>query len=971
MNNLLKFTFTFCAFFSLAFTPNVVSQEVEEVVVTATKKEESIQDLAISIEAFTAESMEENMIKDASDLQEVVPGLIIDKGIGSGVSYAIRGTGSYGVGAAVVGAVVVSTNGHDAGTSSFADIGFFDVERVEVLKGPQGTLFGRNAVVGVINTVTKRPTSELEGSWDVSMGDYDAVTSDLMLNVPITDSINARFAYTSTDREGFSKNLRDGRKFNDKSAYGARFSIDFDISDKTRLMLTADMYKNADNRNNIGAPFCESHGLLGCNPLTTGSPNVAADSRGSTAALFNVVAGLKASAYSNSYAGMPTPDNFREAYLTRIPEQEQEYNFSQLHLEHDISDELMLSAKVSYQTRFYYHQNDNDYSHTTEIFPGILNAQVGALIPSIEWMGTFGGTFNGRQYGFTELVTGDRTYEFSHSDFHSTQAEINIISSFDGPMNYTAGIYMYDGRNHNRYQVQTAAWNMTGNFGQHAYSNLYPPAFKAYGGIPFFQTLILGGLAGSDTCALGGTAVGNAVGIPAAANGGNPSTLNPNCLGFLLAAQGIAPYHIPTDISGYLNDDHVRTKSTAIYGELYYDLSDATQLTLGVRYNDDVVKDSLMTCLTDFDCPTVPASQWATGEYKFSPVIEVIEDDATAYKLSLKHNISDNQMVYASYTTAVKAGGNNPVIGTVPDPYDQEETGVFEIGTKSILFDGAMLFNATIFMNDTKGMLISNIENAGSVNYNVDAEIKGFEGNLVAYIGESTSMDLSWLLVDSELGDATMPDPINPGGIVALLDVNPALFIPGVGCATPTGLCPPTAFGAGVDGLPFDPQGAVQYGYGLDAGGNIVPLFKSAGYLCTAPFNPLAGVSCAVPPVQASLEGNKVPQSPETSYSIGINQDFAMDNGIVTARLAYRYQSEREGSVFNLDRARMPETDYFDINVTYTPNDSDWYVRLYAKNLNDDQYVGTWAASSALQGGAQFATYTDPRTWGIQFGSSF
>ena len=94
MNNLLKFTFTFCAFFSLAFTPNVVSQEVEEVVVTATKKEESIQDLAISIEAFTAESMEENMIKDASDLQEVVPGLIIDKGIGSGVSYAIRVTGS-------------------------------------------------------------------------------------------------------------------------------------------------------------------------------------------------------------------------------------------------------------------------------------------------------------------------------------------------------------------------------------------------------------------------------------------------------------------------------------------------------------------------------------------------------------------------------------------------------------------------------------------------------------------------------------------------------------------------------------------------------------------------------------------------------------------------------------------------------------------------------------------------------------
>ena len=167
---------------------------------------------------------------------------------------------------------------------------------------------------------------------------------------------------------------------------------------------------------------------------------------------------------------------------------------------------------------------------------------------------------------FCEFVDSERTYDFSDVNTTGQQAEINIISSFDGPMNYTAGIYMYDGRNHNRYQVQTAAWNMTGNFGQHAYSNLYPPAFKAYGGIPFFQTLILVGLAGIDTCAIGGTAVGNAVGIPAAANGGNPSTLNPNCLGFLLAAQGIAQYHITTDISGYLNDEHVRTKSTAIYG---------------------------------------------------------------------------------------------------------------------------------------------------------------------------------------------------------------------------------------------------------------------------------------------------------------------------------------------------------------------------------------------------------------------
>ena len=72
----------------------------------------------------------------------------------------LRGTGSYGVGAAVIGSIVTAINGHNYNSSSIADIGFFDVERIEVLKGPQGTKFGRNAVAGVINMITARPTGE-------------------------------------------------------------------------------------------------------------------------------------------------------------------------------------------------------------------------------------------------------------------------------------------------------------------------------------------------------------------------------------------------------------------------------------------------------------------------------------------------------------------------------------------------------------------------------------------------------------------------------------------------------------------------------------------------------------------------------------------------------------------------------------------------------------------------------------------
>ena len=127
--------------------------------------------------------------------------------------------------------------------------------------------------------------------------------------------------------------------FNNKDAMGARFSMDIDIGESSTLKLTHDWSKGDDNRNNIGTPFCEPHGLLGCNPLTVGGPN-APDSRGSTAALFNVVGGLEASAYVNCMLESNT-DSFRKAYLTRIPEFSTEFTFSAIEFETELSDELL------------------------------------------------------------------------------------------------------------------------------------------------------------------------------------------------------------------------------------------------------------------------------------------------------------------------------------------------------------------------------------------------------------------------------------------------------------------------------------------------------------------------------------------------------------------------------------------------------------------------------------------------------
>jgi outer membrane receptor protein involved in Fe transport len=301
MNKLSKFSFvTFTALFF--FSLNSLSQEVEEVVVTATKKSESIQDIALSIEAFTSESIAENMIEDISDLAEVVPGLVIDKGIGSGASYSMRGTGSYGVGAAVIGSIVTASNGHNYNSSSIADIGFFDVERIEVLKGPQGTKFGRNAVGGIINMITARPTREFGASYNIELGNLSSKQFNAHINVPITESIRTRLALVSKKRDGTTHNINTGNDFNDIDSWGVRFSMDWDIGDSTTLKLTTEQFEGDDNRTNVGTVYCDPHPLYGCNPLERGQPNATPDSRGSTAALFNLIAALDFTANTNSYS---------------------------------------------------------------------------------------------------------------------------------------------------------------------------------------------------------------------------------------------------------------------------------------------------------------------------------------------------------------------------------------------------------------------------------------------------------------------------------------------------------------------------------------------------------------------------------------------------------------------------------------------------------------------------------------------
>ena len=907
---MLKFTrlsLNFSFYLSLIFTAFITAQEIEEVVVSATKKEQSVQDIPVSIEAFTAEDIDKNMVEDFSDLAEVVPGLIVDKALGSGSAYSMRGVGSYGVGAAVVPSLITSINGHAVGSSALNDTGFHDLERIEVLKGPQGTLSGRNAVQGLVNLVTARPTGELEGSFEITGGNFNSQRTNIVFNVPVNERVSMRLAASVFNRDGTIRNISTGNDIDGRESESARLSIDFDMNEKTSFELTYDYQKADDNRQNIGINFCESDPLFGCSPFTVGYIGQTAHPNGSTAGFFNFAAALNSNPTANSYAGITALNSMDKVNLNRDPSLMQKHELAQIEMNHDLNDNYDLIVKATYTTRDYNHMGDNDYNNSTDAFPGLFPAGHPASFIPMQWEGCFGGFHS----TFCETVDSDRTYEFSMDETETWQAEVTIISNLDGPLNYQIGYYHFDQTSRNIYQVQTASWNLIAQDGSaHPYNvPLFGGALTGSGSVDFYIPWALSGF--------------SAAALPSLLTG----------------------YSAPVPVQGFFNDDHIRTKSKAILGELYYDLSEQTLITVGLRYNDDVVKDSVFSCLSFTSCTNYPTSQKLTGEYGFFPTQVIEADNAVGYKLAIKHDIDDDRMVYTSYTTAVKAGGNNPNELGLPDPYDQEETGVFEVGAKGIFLDGAMLLNAAYFKNSTDGMLISSIVNAGSRNVNTDAEVSGLEGNMVLFLNETTSVDVTLLKAESEITNLSLVNPTN------------------INNATSRTMLPAALGGGLVQQLG---QGGVLTVGATDAG----LVYKFAGYLCLEPFNPF-GAGCGNPGIPVDVSGNKLPQSPELSYSIGLNKDFIGENGNTRARIVYRYMSEREGTVYNQPHLQVPEHKFIDATVTYRPNNGNWFVRLEAKNLGDDRYIGSWYLASGLQGGNKFATVTDPRTWGLTFGTTF
>jgi iron complex outermembrane recepter protein len=224
-----------------------------DIIVTANKREESVQKVPIAISAFTGEQLASKGVTNPMGLMSVTPNLTIGQDYAGGAQAALRGVGSVNVFPGGDPGVPIYVDGHYTQSTSYIMNNFLDVARVEVLRGPQGTLYGRNAMGGSINIITANPTDRLEGYATVGYGNYDDRTFEGVINVPVSPRFRLRAAVSSETRDGYIKNIS-GKGFGSIAATNAlsgRLKAELDLTDNFTATIAGYAYRDTAPKNGL------------------------------------------------------------------------------------------------------------------------------------------------------------------------------------------------------------------------------------------------------------------------------------------------------------------------------------------------------------------------------------------------------------------------------------------------------------------------------------------------------------------------------------------------------------------------------------------------------------------------------------------------------------------------------------------------------------------------------------------------
>ena len=632
---------------------------IEEVIVTAQKRAEDIQDVPISISVFSGDFMEESGVNTLQELGAYTPNLTLTQS--SQVAnnrIIIRGVGSVG-NSAIEPSVAVFIDGVYYPRPSSVVGSLTDLEAVEVLRGPQGTLFGRNASAGALNIRTRKPSDEFEGQIRGSYGSYDAFRVSGSASGPISEDLGGRVSFQYSDRDGYGDNTFTAGNSNDEVGawedLAIRGKLYFTPTDDLDITLTVD-YEEVNNK----GPIVE---VIDDTVLPAYGPTISA---------------ILSPTGPFAPTG-PTPD------LTGG-------------LDYDINQDHQDDAK------------DEQWGIAADINWAIGEHTIRSISSYRDWQND---TFESALRLPLDLINRVTTYEVE-----AVSQELQIISPVGEKFEYVAGLYYYN----EDYKIDQDL-NVGSDFCSPAFGNLVQanvasaaiPAFTA-AITPTVGPALAPTIAGAIVTGAitSGPALDAAFGLPAgtgaalfAAATGAGITPAPT-LGGLATAQcsGFDAANQAAGVNGVDTEFGQEVTSFAIFGQLTYNVTDDFRLTGGVRWTKDDKEGSFVSIINN----PVLAPRSLTNPFgvdlranENEPDLDFEEEEVT-WMVNGSYHVTDDIMVFGTYSTGYKSGGFNSEgfnsIGLASGAqrvFESETVDNFEFGVKSTLFDNRVRANLTYF----------------------------------------------------------------------------------------------------------------------------------------------------------------------------------------------------------------------------------------------------------------------------------
>jgi iron complex outermembrane recepter protein len=805
---------------------------IEEVVVTAQRRAQNVQDVPIAISAFTAGALQERAVTSVAQLSSIAPNVTLDAGTpfsgsSSALSAFIRGIGANDFAFNIDPGVGVYLDGVYLARTVGANQELGDVERIEVLKGPQGTLFGRNTIGGAISIVTHEPGDAFRFTGDVTTGSDRLMQARGMADIPIAEGLSSSIAFQVKRRDGYLKRIPfpgtagfnippitsfkaagiEGAGLGEEGgdeAWSLRGKLVWDNGDRFRLTLAGD-YSLADQDQIANTliktvPFVFA-GTYNCALTATVDASCGAGPPG-----FAYAAGIAGLTGLFDLPGIFGANVDANAANNRIP-----------------YDDRFLTGDID---RSY--ANGNNFSRTenwgvaaTATFDVSETLQIKSITAyrDLDWL--VGMDLDGSPLNFLHTSFSMNQWQFSQ--------EVQVLGqAMDRKLNYVLGAYY----------------------------------FKEKGDLHDYVTF----------------------------------------------AEGLLQIDGPNDL---------RTKNSAVFGQIDWRISDLIGVSLGARYTHEsktfegfqadnngltykilqfigVPPCASLTPISEacrvaagFPNPGQPLRYYIAGTQKKT-------FNNLSPKAGIQFHPNEDVMIYGSWSRGYKTGGwttrlSNP-LPFAPD-FDEEKAETFELGLKSQWLDRRLQVNAAVFTTDYDGIQLNfqqgvspTIQNAG------DARIRGFEVEMVAAPAQGFTLNASVGYLDAEY---------------TRVDV------------------------------------------GAQVAANPDPVFGNFGV----------------------FPGATLPKTPKWKFNISPRYEMALGGGRLIFIADYTHTAKLKNDTEGYFLLVRPDTDILGASVEYEAPDDRWSVTVGGTNLLDERYLVTGQAQFA--GGQAYGTYSRPAEWYARLGVKF